>query len=274
MTEVMTVTTAPDYTSIKAKQRATWGSGDYAAVGVTLQIVAENLAESIDLRGGQEVLDVAAGNGASSLAAARRFCEVTSTDYVEELLERGAARAAAEGLPITFKIADAEALPFADESFDVVLSTFGAMFAPDQDTTAMELLRVCKRSGKIGMANWTPESFIGELFRTIGKHIPPAPGLRPPADWGTRDRLEKLFAGASRVTVAERAFNFRYRSPRHWIDSWRAVYGPVEKAFDALDAEGRKALDADLEALIARHNTVTDGTMVVPSGYLEVIVTK
>jgi len=274
MTEVTTITANPDYAAIKAKQRATWGSGDYSAVGVTLQIVAENLAEAIDLRGGQTVLDVAAGNGASSLAAARRFCEVTSTDYVEELLKRGAERATAEGLPMTFKIADAEALPFADEGFDVVLSTFGAMFAPDQDTTAMELLRVCKQGGKIGMANWTPESFIGDLFHTIGKHIPPAPGLHPPAAWGTRDRLDELFAGASRITVADRFFNFRYRSSRHWIDSWRAVYGPVAKAFDALDAEGQKALDADLEALIARHNIATDGTMVVPSGYLEVIVTK
>lgn len=274
MAEIMTITNSPDYDAIKAKQRVAWGTGDYSAVGVTLQIAAENLAEAIDLRGGQQVLDVAAGNGASSLAAARRFCDVTSTDYVEELLERGAVRATAEGLPITFKVADAEALPFADESFDAVLSTFGAMFAPDQDTTARELLRVCKRGGKIGMANWTPESFIGDLFRTIGKHIPPVAGLQPPAAWGTRERLDELFAGASRVTVAERVFNFRYRSPRHWIESWRVVYGPVTKAFDALSPEGQKALDADLEALIARHDFSTDGTMVAPSAYLEVIVTK
>lgn len=274
MTQVMTRPITPDYAAIKVKQLAAWSAGDYSAVGVTLQIVAENLAEAIDLQSGSKVLDVAAGNGACSLAAARRFCDVTSTDYVEALLERGAQRAAAEGLQIEFIVADAEALPFSEESFDVALSSFGAMFAPDQETAAAELLRVVRKGGKIGMANWTPDSFIGDLFRTLGTHIPGAPGLNPPADWGTRERLDELFEGASHVAATERVFNWRYRSARHWIDCWRAVYGPLQKAFDALDNAGQAALDGDLVSLVARHNVAQNGAMVVPSPYLEVIIIK
>ncbi len=265
---------APDYAAIKAKQQAAWSSGDYSVVGVTLQIVGESLCEAMDLRAGQSVLDVAAGNGNCSLAAARRFCEVTSTDYVQDLLRRGRERAEAEQLPISFKLADAEALPFADGAFDAVCSTFGVMFAPDQHKAAAELMRVCRDGGKVGLANWTPDSFIGQLFKTLGRHIPPAPGLKSPALWGAREQIGEFFADAAAIAVTERHFVLRYRSARHWIDTWRAIYGPLQKAFDALDADKQQALEQELMALIASMNVATDGTMVVPSKYLEIVVTK
>jgi ubiquinone/menaquinone biosynthesis C-methylase UbiE len=268
-------TATPNYEAIKTRQRAAWSSGDYSVVGVTLQIVGETLCEALDLRSGQRVLDVAAGNGNVSLAAARRFCDVTSSDYVPALLERGKQRAAADGLAITFREADAEALPFAEASFDVVTSSFGVMFTPNQERAAAELLRVCRPGGKIGLANWTPESFIGQLFKTIGKNLPPPAGLRSPALWGTRDRLNDLFGSdAGSIEAAQRTYVWRYKSPRHWLDLWRAVYGPLQKAFDALDEAAQEQLTLDLLALIDRFNVATDGTMVVPADYLEVIVTK
>jgi len=268
-------TATPNYEAIKTKQRAAWSSGDYSVVGVTLQIVGENLCEALDLRSGQRVLDVAAGNGNVSLAAARRFCDVTSSDYVPGLLERGKQRAEIDGLLITFREADAEALPFAEASFDIVTSSFGVMFTPNQERAAAELLRVCRPGGKIGLANWTPESFIGQLFKTIGKHLPPPAGLKSPALWGTRDRLNDLFGpDAGSIEAAQRTFVWRYKSPRHWVDLWRAVYGPLQKAFDALDEAAQEQLATDLLALIDRFNVATDGTMVVPADYLEVIVIK
>ena len=268
-------TATPNYEAIKTKQRAAWSAGDYSVVGVTLQIVGENLCEALDLRSGQRVLDVAAGNGNVSLAAARRFCEVTSSDYVPALLERGKQRAEIDGLVITFREADAEALPFAEASFDVVTSSFGVMFTPNQEQAAAELLRVCRPGGKIGLANWTPESFIGQLFKTIGKHLPPPAGLKSPALWGTRDRLNDLFGpDAGSIEAAQRTYVWRYKSPRHWLDLWRAVYGPLQKAFGALDEAAQQQLTTDLLALIDRFNVATDGTMVVPADYLEVIVTK
>jgi ubiquinone/menaquinone biosynthesis C-methylase UbiE len=270
--------TAPaqtDHNAIKAKQRAAWASGDYSVVGVTLQIVGENLCEALDVRAGARLLDVAAGNGNVSLAAARRFCEVTSTDYVPELLERGRRRADADGLTIAFREADAEALPFADAAFDVVTSSFGVMFTPHQEQAAAELLRVCRPGGKIGLASWTPEGFIGQLFKTIGRHVPPPAGLKSPALWGTRDRLGELFPGAAAtVAAAPRSYVFRYQSPRHWLDLWRSVYGPLQKAFGTLDDAGRERLATDLLALIDRGNAADDGTMVVPSEYLEAVITK
>jgi SAM-dependent methyltransferase len=272
---VQTLIPAPlDLATIKGRQQVAWGSGDYAVVGTTLQIVGENLCEAIDLRSNQRVLDVAAGNGNATLAAARRFAEVVSTDYVGSLLERGRERAAAERLSITFKEADAEALPFGDDSFDVVLSTFGVMFAPNHERAASELLRVCRRGGKIGLANWTPESFIGQLFKTVGGYVPPAPGVRSPALWGNPAHLASLFGGKARIEAARQHFVFRYRSPAHWLDVFRTYYGPVHKAFAAIDAPRREALELDILALMSRFNTAKDGTLVVPSEYLEVIVTK
>ena len=225
----------PDLKAIKAKQQGAWSSGDYAVIGTTLQIVGEQLAEAMDLRAGQTVLDVAAGNGNATLAAARRWSQVTSTDYVESLLARGRKRAQAEGLQVQFQIADAEDLPFPDASFDAVVSTFGVMFSPDQDRTAAELMRVCKSGGGIGLANWTPEGFIGQMFKTIGKYLPPPTGVKSPAVWGTQDWVQTTFgAAASTIRSERRRFTFRYRSAQHFLEVFRGYYGPLLKAFEAL----------------------------------------
>jgi ubiquinone/menaquinone biosynthesis C-methylase UbiE len=266
---------APDLLAVKGRQRIAWSSGDYAVVGATLQIVGETLCEALDLRAGQKVLDVAAGNGNVTLAAARRWCDVTSTDYVPALLQRGRARANAEGWKIEFRDADAEDLPFKDGSFDAVVSTFGVMFTADQDEAASELLRVCKSGGKIGLANWTPEGFIGQVFKLIGKYMPPPAGVRSPALWGTRARVDELFKSqAAAIEISTRNFMFRYRSAQHWIDVFKTYYGPVLKTLAALPAEGHTALLADLAALIARFNRATDGTVVVPAEYLEIVIVK
>jgi SAM-dependent methyltransferase len=265
----------PDYSAIKQRQQATWSSGDFAVVGTTLQIVGETLAEAVDVRSGERVLDVAAGNGNATLAAARRFARVTSTDYVQHLLDKGAARARAEGLDVEFQLADAEALPFADGSFDVLLSTFGAMFTPDHGKTARELRRVVRSGGRIGMANWTPEGFIGELFRVIGAYVPPPAGLESPALWGSEPRIVELFGpDATDIRCVRRNFNFRYRSPAHWIEVFRDFYGPTHKAYAALDAEGQTRLTADLTALLERRNVGGSSSLVVPGEYLEVVVVK
>jgi len=264
----------PDLATIKSRQQIAWGSGDYAVVGTTLQIVGETLCEAVDLRSGQRVLDVAAGNGNATLAAARRFADVVSTDYVPALLERAAERAKAERLTVTFRQADAEALPFDDASFDVVLSTFGVMFTPDQQQAARELLRVCRPGGKIGLANWTPDSFIGQLFKTIGKHVPPPAGVKSPALWGSKPHLDGLFGSQATIAATQRQFTFRYRSPAHWLEVFGTYYGPVFKALGALEGERREALENDLRALLDGFNEATDGTLVVPSDYLEVVVVR
>lgn len=264
-----------DLNALKTRQQGAWASGDYAVVGTTLQIVGEDLCEALDLRAGQKVLDVAAGNGNVSLAAARRWCDVTSTDYVGALLERGRERAAAERLPMAFQEADAEALPFADASFDAVVSTFGVMFTPDQERAAIEMIRVCKRGGKIGMANWTPEGFIGQLFKTIGKHMPPPAGAKSPALWGTRARLADLFeVQASSIHATPRNFVFRYRSPEHWLEVFKTYYGPVLKTFAALQPASQMALESDLKALMGQFNRSGDGSVVIPSEYLEIVITR
>jgi ubiquinone/menaquinone biosynthesis C-methylase UbiE len=271
---VQTATPVTDLAAVKGRQQAAWSSGHYTVVGTTLQIVGESLCEAIDLRSTNRVLDVAAGNGNATLAAARRFADVISTDYVKTLLDDGAARAAAEQLPITFKEADAENLPFADASFDVVLSTFGVMFTPDQQKAASELKRVCRPGGKIGLANWTPESFIGRVFKTIGKYVPPAPGVKSPALWGTRAHLESLFGKVTNIGTTQKSFVFRYKSPQHWVEIFRTYYGPVLKAFAAIDEKRRVELEKDLFALLAEVNIAKDGTLVAPSEYLEVVITR
>jgi ubiquinone/menaquinone biosynthesis C-methylase UbiE len=266
---------AIDLAAVKTRQRAAWSTGNYAVVGTTLQIVGENLCEALDLRSGTRVLDVAAGNGNATLAAARRWCDVVSTDYVPSLLESGRARAQAEGHTIQFQTADAEDLPFPDASFDAVMSTFGVMFTPNQDKAASELARVCKPGGRIGLANWTPESFIGQVFKTIGKYVPPAPGVRSPALWGTTARLDELFGKTAReIRTTSREFVFRYRSPTHFIDVFRTYYGPMTKTFGALDAENRDAFTQDLLALIVSRNLSGDRTLVLPSEYLEVVIER
>jgi ubiquinone/menaquinone biosynthesis C-methylase UbiE len=269
-----TIAATPDLPAVKAKQQAAWSSGDYAVVGTTLQIVGENLCEAVDLRSTHRVLDVAAGNGNASLAAARRFAQVVSTDYVSDLLRRGRERAEADRLEITFQEADAENLPFANESFDVVLSTFGVMFTPNQEQAAKELLRVTKNGGKIGLANWTPESFIGRLFKIFAKHIPPAPGVKSASLWGTHDHIKLLFGASASIHANSRVFMMRYRSPDHWLETFRNYYGPVLKAFAALDTDGKAKLERDIRDLIADCNVAKDGTAIIPSEYLEVVVTK
>ncbi len=265
----------PDLRAVKGRQQLTWSAGDYARVGNTILLTAELLCEAVDLRGGQRVLDVAAGSGNAALAAVRRFADATATDYVPALLEEARRRAAAEGLSLAFQEADAEHLPFPGASFDVVLSTFGAMFAPDHERVARELMRVCRPGGKIGLTNWTPEGYLGDFFRTMGRHVPPPAGVRSPMLWGSEDHLRGLFGdGVSELAVTRRMFAFRQRSPRAWIDYFRAYYGPTLKAFESLDAARQDQLVADLEALIARHNVADDGTMIVHAEYLEVVATR
>lgn len=264
-----------DLATLKSRQQAAWASGDYAVIGTTLQLVGEQLAEACDLRWGERVLDVAAGNGNASLAAARRGAAVISSDYVDALLKRGAARAEAEGLQIDFRVADAEALPFSDASFDAVLSTFGVMFAPDQAKAASELARVCRPGGRIGLANWTPEGFIGQLFKVIGRYVPPPAGAQPPSLWGSEAHLRSLFADAAEdVVVTRRQFQFRYRSAEHFIEVFRTWYGPVHKAFAALDADKGGALARDLADLLNTGNRAGADSLIVPSEYVEVVIER
>jgi len=273
-TAVQTPAPAIDLKALKTRQQAAWASGDYAVIGTTLQIVGESLAEACDLRTDERVLDVAAGNGNATLAAARRGCRVVSTDYVESLLERGAERARAERLEVEFKAADVEALPFRDASFDAVLSTFGVMFAPDHARSAAEMARVCRPGGRIGMANWTPAGAIGQLFKVLGRHLPPPAGAQPPSLWGSEAHLRSLFgAKAAKIEATPRIFNFRYRSAAHFIDVFRTWYGPVHKAFAALGAEKGEALERDLTELLNAHNRAGEASLVVPSEYLEIAVT-
>ena len=264
-----------DFDTVKQRQQSTWASGDYAIIGATLQIVGELLAEAADIRADERVLDVAAGNGNASLAAARRFAQVISTDYVPHLLDRGAARARAEGLQIAFQVADAEKLPFADEEFDVVLSTFGVMFAPDQQRAAGELLRVTRRGGRIGLVSWTPEGFIGDLFRLIARFSAPPPGLLSPMLWGSEPHIVQLFGGhAADIRCLRRHFQFRYRSAAHWIEMFRSFYGPTHKLYEALDSERQARLSASITELLERLNTGGPRSLVVPGEYLEVVITK
>jgi SAM-dependent methyltransferase len=265
---------AVDFNAIKARQQATWASGDYALVGSALVLMAEALCEAMDVRSGWRVLDVAAGSGNASLAAARRGCRVTSTDYVPALLERGRARAEAEGLRMQFQEADAENLPFEDGAFDAVMSTVGVMFAPNQERAAAEMVRVCRDGGRIGLANWTPEGFVGRIFGRIGRYVAPAAGLRPPSTWGTEARLRELFPGALGMTVVRKEFIFRSLSPEAWLEHFKAYYGPMNRTFAGLDEAGRAGLTGDLLELVASLNRAEDGTMVLPSEYLEVVIAK
>jgi SAM-dependent methyltransferase len=274
-TDEMTTPQTPDLATIKGRQQKAWSSGDYGKVGVTLLIMAEQLVEAADLQPGHKVLDVASGNGNAALAAARRFGEVTTLDYVPMLLEEGRQRAEAEGLPIDFLEGDAENLPFEDASFDVVLSTLGVMFAPDQDKAASELLRVVKPGGTIGMVNWVPDSYIGELFKTIGKYVPPPPGVKPPFRWGTEEGLDELLdGGIGSLQTRRRTLVWRFPSARHHVEFMREYYGPLNKAFGALDEEGQNALEQDLTSLAERYNHSENGTALLHADYLEVVATR
>lgn len=274
-TAVTAIETRPDLAAIKQRQQATWASGDYHMIGTQILLTSERLIESLDVRSTERVLDVATGSGNAALAAARRGCDVVGVDYVPALLEHARLRAAAEVVDATFRDGDAEALPFEDGSFDVVTSVFGAMFAPDQERTAAELARVTRPGGRIGLVAHTPEGFIGQLFKTVARHVPPAPGLRSPILWGTEDRLRDLFGDATAdIQTRKRHFVFRYRTPDAYLDTWRRWYGPTLKAFEAVGRDGEAALRDDLLSLVARFNVATDGSMAVPSEYLEVVITR
>ena len=273
--QVLQPSPVPDLAAAKTRSHATWSAGDYAVIGTTLQIVGESLAEAADVRAGERVLDVACGNGNAALAAARRFARVTAIDYVPALLDRARARASAEGLELDLREADAEALPFPDESFDAVLSSFGVMFTPNQERSARELLRVCRRGGRLALACWTPHGFVGEMLRAVGRQLPPPAGLASPARWGTRAGLDALLGPSVHpVSIEERAFAFRYRSAAHFLEVFRTFYGPVNRAYAALPPEGQAALTADLTALLERHDTGRGGGLVVPATYLEAVVKR
>jgi SAM-dependent methyltransferase len=277
MTAVERPITGPivDFAAIKQRQQATWARGDFAIIGTTLQIVGESLAEAADVNAGERVLDVAAGNGNASLAAARRFAQVISTDYVPHLLDKGAARARADGLDITFEAADAESLPYADGAFDVVLSSYGVMFAPDHVKSAQELLRVTRSGGRIGLANWTPEGFLGELFRLVGGFVPPPAGVQAPVMWGSEPHIVALFGPrAADIRCVRKHFNFRYRSASHFISIFRNFYGPTHKAFAALDEGGQARLNEALSQLLERRNVGGAAALVVPGEYLEIVISK
>ena len=270
----MTSTATVDYTAIKAKQLATWAAGDYAVIGTTLQITSETLCEAIDIAAGERVLDVAAGNGNAALAAARRGAEVTASDYVSALLDDAKARAAAEGLAMEFEAADAEALPWANASYDVALSTFGVMFAPNHQQAAAELARVCRPGGRIGVTAWTPDSFIGRMFKIVGSFVPPPAGVASPLLWGSEEHVRDLLGAEAAVGVERHTFQFRYRSARHWLDTFVTYYGPTQKAFAALDVDARAALDAELIALAEEANVSVSGTLRVPSNYLQTVAVR
>lgn len=263
-----------DIDAIKQRQQATWASGDYAVIGTTLQIVGESLCEAVDVTAGARVLDVAAGNGNASLAAARRGCDVTATDYVESLLERASVRANAEGLPLVTRVADAETLPFDDATFDHVLSTFGVMFTPNPERSAAEMIRVCRPSGRVGLANWTPEGFVGQMFKIVGQHNPPPAGVPSPLAWGTEGRLQELFGAETKVDIVRRHFAFRFRSAEDYFETFKAFYGPLVKAWAALDTDGKASLRAQLVALADGANRNAGGALTVDSEYLEVVATR
>jgi SAM-dependent methyltransferase len=271
----MMTTRTPDLKIIKGRQQKAWSTGDYGKVGVTLLMIAEHLSEAVDVRPGQRVLDVASGNGNTALAAARRFGEVVGIDYVPALLEQGRERAQADGLLVDFREGDAENLPVPDASFDVVLSTIGVMFAPNQEKAAGELLRVVRPGGRIGLANWVPDGYVGDLFRTIGKYVPPPAGLKPPFRWGTEEGLRELLGdGVGSLQTRRRSFMWRFPSARHHVEFMRGYYGPLSKAFEALDEGGQQALEGDLISLVEQYNRSDDGTAVWPADYLEVVATR
>ncbi|TMR94955.1 class I SAM-dependent methyltransferase [Nonomuraea basaltis] len=260
------------FAAIKERQRLGWESGDYARVGVTLQIMAERLVEAAGVRAGQSVLDVACGQGNVAMAGARRFAESTGVDYVPGLLAQGRQRAAAEYLDVTFTEGDAEQLPFPDASFDATLSTVGVMFAPDQERAAAELARVTRPGGTIGLASWTPDGLVGVLFRTIGTYAPPPPQVRSPMLWGTPERLRELLGDEVEwVALKTRTYEFCYRSPEHFADWFLAHYGPITRLAGTLDEATRASFAADLAEVPKKFNRADDGTVLGAGEYLEAV---
>jgi SAM-dependent methyltransferase len=264
-----------DFEAIKSRQRDVWALGDFGMIGWNTAFVGEVLCEEVDLRAGQRVLDVACGSGNVALSAGRRFCDAVGVDFVPALVERARERAAAERLPTSFEVGDAESLPFEDASFDVVLSIFGSMFAPDQEKAAAELLRVCRPGGRIGLANWTPEGMWGQLFKLHAQYLPPPPGVRPPPLWGTEARIDELFGRAVRdLRVRKCKAVFRAPSAQAWFDFFRTWFGPMIKVLETLDASGRERFRGDIVAELERVNRADDGTLAAEAEYLEVIAVK
>lgn len=270
-----TSTQTPDFTAIKSRQRQTWGSGDYHVIASIIVPTAERLCDAVDLRANDRVLDLATGTGNAAIAAARRLCAVTGVDYAPSLLGRARTRADAEGLRVAFEEGDVEALSAEDGAYDAVLSTFGVMFAPDQAQAALELLRVCRPGGRIGLANWTPDGWVGEMLRVVGRHVPPPAGLRPATRWGTEEGLRDLLAdGVTSLQATRQTFVWRFASPEQYLDLFRSYYGPVVKAFEALDEPGQRALASDLRQALERYARPADGTLLVPAEYLEVVAVR
>jgi SAM-dependent methyltransferase len=265
----------PDFAAITTRQQQTWATGDFNVLALTILPVSEALVTSVDPHAGQRVLDVACGSGNTALVAARRYCQVTGVDYVPALLERARQRAAAEGVQAEFRAGDAQALPFPDAAFDVVLSTFGVMFAPDQEKAAAELLRVCAPGGRIGLATWMPEGYGGDFFKVIAKYVPPPPGLKPPLRWGTEAGLRELLgAGTNTIHTERRLCPMYFRSVAHAVDVFQTHFGPIVRACQTLDAAAKAAMLADVSAVISRYNRASDGTLILGAEYVQVLATR
>lgn len=267
---------AVDLRAVGQMQQKTWSEGDFAMVANLVMMPSEQLAESLRIIPGERILDVACGSGNAALAAARRsWGNVVGVDFVPALLERGRERAAAERLDVEFVEGDAADLPFGEGEFDVVTSIYGAMFAPDQEKAAAELLRVCKPGGRIGMGNWTPDGGVGGMFMTVAKHAPPPPGLDSPLLWGTEERLRELFGdGIADLCVERRISRQPFRSADHYLDFFRTYFGPVKVAFERVGSDGEKALESDLRDYLEGANTAGDKALVLEAEYLEVIATR
>ena len=263
-----------DHRAVNARQQSAWANGDYAVVGNALQIVSEELCETVKLCQDERVLDVSAGNFHASLAAARRWCDVTAAVCASDLTSRTGPRAEAGSLGVRFVDGDAETLPFGDQSFDAVVSAFGTMFALDQERAASEMIRVVRRGRRIGLANWTPDGFIGQLFATVGRHASPASTGASPFLWGTIPRLEELFGAYGSVWTTRKQVTLRCRTPMDWVDKLRTTYLPVQRVVELLDADRKRAMRSELLELVARFNRATDSTMVVDAAYLEVVITR
>ena len=275
MTHTLEAPKTPDLAAVKQRQQQAWASGDYHAVAARIVVVAELLVDAADLHAGWRVLDVATGSGNAAIAAARLGCTAVGVDYVPSLLERAGARAAAEGLSIELVEGDAEALPFADASFDAVTSVFGSMFAPNHERAAAELIRVSRPGGTVALASWTPDGFLGDFFRTMAAHVPPPAGVRSPMLWGTESHLRGLFGDhIASLESVERTFTFRFPSADEFVSFFRTWYGPTLKAFESLDAHRREALERDLVELAQRHNRLTGDAIAIPATYLETVALR